>query len=453
MAHSILERYQKEFSKDRELAQRANHTFPDGVTHDSRYVDPFPVCIDHAQGSKKWGIDGKEFIDYWAGHGALLWGHNHPDIVTAVTQQMHRGTHYGASHQLELEWASLVMELIPSAERVRFVSSGTEATLMAIRLARTFTGKSKLLKFAGHFHGWHDAVILAANPPFEAPVAGIPQGVLDTTVICPPNDIDAVEDCLRSDSDIACVILEPTGGSFGAIPTGAEFLQQLRALTRDYGVLLIFDEVITGFRVAPGGAQQCYNITPDLTTLAKILAGGLPGGAVVGKREIINLISIKEERITKRGKKMPHPGTFNANPLSASAGTAMLKAARTGVPQKQVNRTAATLRSGLNDVIDQHRLDWAVYGEFSEIRFLAGHGVREMRTADFKPSEWDYRTLKEGGNQVLLMNLRCGLLLNGVDIAESGGMTMVSHTESDIQKTCTAFNQTVEWMKADGLLD
>lgn len=453
MAHSILERYQKEFSKDRELSQRANHTFPDGVTHDSRYVDPFPVYIDHAQGSKKWGIGGKEFIDYWAGHGALLWGHNHPDIVAAVTRQMQRGTHYGASHPLELEWASLVMELIPSAERVRFVSSGTEATLMAIRLARTFTGKSKLLKFAGHFHGWHDAVILAANPPFEAPVAGIPQGVLDTTVICPPNDIDAVEGCLRSDSDIACVILEPTGGSFGAIPTGAEFLQQLRALTRDYGVLLIFDEVITGFRVSPGGAQQYYNITPDLTTLAKILAGGLPGGAVVGKREIINLISIKEERIAKRGKKMPHPGTFNANPLSASAGTAMLRVARTGVPQKQVNRTAATLRNGLNDVIDQHRLDWAVYGEFSEIRFLAGHGVREMRTADFNPSDWDYRTLKEGGNQVLLMNLRCGLLLNGVDIAESGGMTMVSHTESDTQKTCTAFNQTVEWMKADGLLD
>lgn len=453
MPHSILERYQKVFSKDRELAKHANDTFPDGVTHDSRYVDPFPVYIDYAQGSKKWGIDGKEFIDYWAGHGALLWGHNHPDIVEAVIQQIQRGTHYGACHPLELEWASLVMELIPSAERVRFVSSGTEATLMAVRLARTFTGKSKLLKFAGHFHGWHDAVILAANPPLEAPVSGIPQGVIDTTVICPPNDIDAVEGCLRRDSDIACVILEPTGGSFGVIPTGAVFLQQLRELTRDYGVLLIFDEVITGFRVCPGGAQQYFNITPDLTTLAKILAGGLPGGAVVGRREIMNLISIKEEKIANRGKKMPHPGTFNANPLCASAGTAMLKVVRTGVPQERVNRTAAMLRNSLNEIIDQHRLDWVVYGEFSEIRFLLGHGAREMRTSDFNPNEWDYRTLKEGGNQVLLKNLRCGLLLNGVDISVSGGMTMVSHTESDVHKTCTAFNQTVEWMKADGLLD
>ena len=453
MSHTILERYQKVFSKDRELAERAKHAFPDGVTHDSRYADPFPVYIDQAQGSKKWGIDGKEFIDYWAGHGALLLGHSHPEVIQAATRQMQRGTHYGACHPLELEWASLVMELIPSAERVRFVSSGTEATLMAIRLARTYTGKSKLLKFAGHFHGWHDAVILAANPPYDLPVAGIPQGVLDTTVICPPNDIDAVESCLRSDSDIACVILEPSGGSFGAIPTSVEFLQQLRDLTHDYGVLLIFDEVITGFRVSPGGAQEYYDITPDLTTLAKILAGGLPGGAVVGKREIINLISIKEEKIAKRGKKMPHPGTFNANPLSASAGIAMLKIVRTGVPHEQVNRSAAMLRNRLNEIIDQHRLDWVVYGEFSEFRFLAGHGVRWMITADFNPAEWDYSDLKDGGNKELLMNLRCGLLLNGIDISVSGGMTMASHTESDVLKTCVAFNQTLEWMKADGLID
>ena len=453
MSHTILERYQKVFSKDREFTQRAIHTFPDGVTHDSRHADPFPIYIDHAQGSKKWGIGGKEFIDYWAGHGALLLGHGHPDIVQAVMHQAQRGTHYGACHPLELEWASLVMALIPSAERVRFVSSGTEATLMAIRLARTYTAKSKLLKFAGHFHGWHDSVILGTNPPYEAPVPGIPQGVIDTTVICPPNDIDAVECCLQHDSDIACVILEPTGGSFGAIPTNAEFLQQLRELTRDYGVLLIFDEVITGFRVSPGGAQEYYHITPDLTTLAKILAGGLPGGAVVGKGEIINIISIKEEKISKRGKKMPHPGTFNANPLSASAGIATLKIVGTGVPHEQVNRTAAMLRSQLNEIIDQYHLDWAVYGQFSEIKFLVGHGARGMRTADFNPDEWDYRDLKEGGDKDLLKNLRCGLLLNGIDISEAGGMTMASHTESDVQKTSAALNQTVEWMKADGLLD
>ena len=452
MSYTILERYQKVFSKDRELAERANHIFPDGVTHDSRHTEPFPIYIDRAQGSKKWGIDGKEFIDYWSGHGALLLGHSPPEIVQTVTHQMHRGTHLGACHLLELEWASLVMELIPSAERVRFVSSGTEATLMAIRLARTYTGKNKVLKFAGHFHGWHDSVILGVNPPFEAPVPGILQGIIDTTVICPPNDIDAVENCLRDDSDIACVILEPTGASFGIIPTNGEFLRQLREITQDYGVLLIFDEVISGFRAAPGGAQGYYHVTPDLTTLAKILAGGLPGGALVGKKEILNLISIKEEKTSQRGKKMPHPGTFNANPLSASAGVAMLKVVKTGVPHEQVNRAATTLQDGLNEVIDQHGLDWAVYGEFSGVKFLIGHGVRGMRAADFNPYEWDYRKLKGGGNKELLMNLRCGLLLNGIDISENGGMTMTAHTEEDVQKTITAFNQSIEWMRADGLI-
>ena len=449
---SILQRYQETFQQDRELAQHASQIFPDGVTHDGRHATPFPIYIDRAKGSKKWGIDGREFIDYWSGHGALLLGHSPPEIVEAVIEQMQRGTHYGACHALELEWGDLVIELIPSAECIRFVNSGTEATLMAIRLARTYTGKNKVLKFAGHFHGWHDSVILGAYPPFEVPVPGIPQDVIDTTVIVPPNDIDAVEKCLQADPDIACVILEPTGGSFGVIPTNGEFLAQLREITTDNDVVLIFDEVISGFRVAPGGAQGHYQVTPDLTTLAKILAGGLPGGAVVGKKEILNLLSIEAEQETKRGKKMPHPGTFNANPLSASAGVTALKIVKTGIPHERVNRVAATLRNGLNALIDQHRLDWAVYGEFSAIKFLIGHGVHEIRAADFNPYEWDYRKLKGGGQPELVKNLRWGLQLNGIDISDGGGMTMTAHTDEDIQQTVAAFDQTIEWMKADGLV-
>ena len=449
---SILQRYQETFQQDRELAQHASQIFPDGVTHDGRHATPFPIYIDRAKGSKKWGIDGREFIDYWSGHGALLLGHSPPEIVEAVMEQMQRGTHYGACHALELEWGDLVIELIPSAECIRFVNSGTEATLMAIRLARTYTGKNKVLKFAGHFHGWHDSVILGAYPPFEVPVPGIPQDVIDTTVIVPPNDIDAVEKCLQADPDIACVILEPTGGSFGVIPTNGEFLAQLREITTDNDVVLIFDEVISGFRVAPGGAQGHYQVTPDLTTLAKILAGGLPGGAVVGKKEILNLLSIEAEQETKRGKKMPHPGTFNANPLSASAGVTALKIVKTGIPHERVNRVAATLRNGLNALINQHRLDWAVYGEFSAIKFLIGHGVHEIRAADFNPYEWDYRKLKGGGQPELVKNLRWGLQLNGIDISDGGGMTMTAHTDEDIQQTVAAFDQTIEWMKADGLV-
>ncbi|CAI8025986.1 Glutamate-1-semialdehyde 2,1-aminomutase, partial [Geodia barretti] len=379
----------KNFFKKQRLRSTSRPYFPDGVTHDNRHTEPFPIYINRAQGSKKWSVDEIELIDYWSGHGALLLGHSPPEIVEAVTQQMPRGTHYGACHALEVEWGGLVQELIPSAERIRFVNSGTEATLMAIRLARMHTGKNKFLKFAGHFHGWHDSVILGVNPPFETPVPGIPESVIDTTVICPPNDIDAVEKQLKSDPDIACVILEPTGGAFGTIPTNGEFLRQLRQITQDHGVILIFDEVISGFRVSPGGAQGYYNITPDLTTLAKILAGGLPGGAVAGKEELLNLISIKASKSNSRGQRMPHPGTFNANPLSAAAGIAMLRQVKTGVPHEKVNRSAKMLREGLVDVIDQHKLDWAVYGEFSGVKFLIGHGVDGLRAADFDPYNWE----------------------------------------------------------------
>ena len=237
MSHStILERYNQTFSTDKEFAQQANQFFPDGVTHDNRYTNPFPIYIDHAQGSRKWGVGGKEFIDYWSGHGALLLGHNHPQIVEAVTNQMQRGTHYGACHSLELEWADLIINLVPSAEKIRFTSSGTEATLMAVRLSRTYTGRSKILKFAGHYHGWHDAVIPGSNSPYDMLISGVISP--ETTLISPPNDIEAVENYLQRDNDIACVILEPTGATFGEIPTNGEFLAQLRNLTREYGCLL-----------------------------------------------------------------------------------------------------------------------------------------------------------------------------------------------------------------------
>lgn len=446
---TILERYHKTFAKDRELSQAANQLFPDGVTHDSRQMSPFPIYITRADGAKKWGLEDKMFIDYWAGHGALLLGHNPTDIVEAVNAQMQRGTHYGACHPLELEWGNLIKLLIPSAERVRFVSSGTEATLMAIRLARTYTQKNKVLKFAGHFHGWHDSLIFGAYPPFDMSVPGIPQEVRDTTLLCPPNDIDNVERLLRTDKDIACVILEPTGASFGIVPTNGVFLQQLRDITQKHGVLLIFDEVITGFRVAPGGAQEHYSVIPDMTTLAKIVAGGLPGGALVGKKEILELISIQAE---EAGLKMPHPGTFNANPLSASAGIAMLNIVKTGKPNEDANSIAQKLRNEINHVIDDYGLDWVIYGEFSGIRLLIGHGEKGIRAADFDPYAWDYRKLKGGNDDELLMHLRCGMLLNGVDLATNGGMTTAAHTEDDITKTVEAFTQTIEWMKADGLI-
>jgi glutamate-1-semialdehyde 2,1-aminomutase len=449
---TIQEYYQKVFQQDRELARHASHLLPDGITSDSRFAEPFPIYIERAQGSKKWGVGGKEFIDYWAGHGALLLGHNPPEIVEAVTAQMQRGTHYGACHPLEIEWASLITALIPSAERVRFTNSGTEANLLAIRLARAYTGKNKLLRFAGHYHGWQDSLVLGAEAPVEHETApGIPPGVTDTTIVCPPNDIDAVEKCLKNDPDIACAILEPTGACSGTVPTNSEFLRQLREMTRDYGVVLIFDEIITGFRLCPGGAQAYYQIIPDLTTLAKILCGGLPGGAVAGKEELLNLISQNEAKKIGRGQRVRHYGTFNANPLSASAGIAMLKAVKAGAPHEKVNRLASALRRELNEVIDRNGLDWVVYGEFSFLKFLIGHGVSGLRTVDFDPYRWDYRRLMGRGDPQLRNNLRMGLLLNGIDISLSS-VTTTAHSAKDVEQTVAAFEQTIARMKKDGLV-
>jgi len=450
--YSLLDMYENAFPNSQKLYEKATTIFPNGVTHDSRYLQPHPIYVEKAKGSKKWDVDGKEYIDYWSGHGSLLLGHGPEEVVKAVTEQIALGTHLGACHRKEIEWGELVIDMVPSAEKVRFTSSGSEATLMAIRLSRTFAGKNKLLKFAGHFHGWHDQVILGANPPYETPPPAIIKGIVDTTVICPPNDIEAVEEILRTDNDIACVIIEPTGGSFGTIPMKGEFLKQVREVTSKYGVILISDEVISGFRVAPGGAQEYYNVTPDLTTLAKILAGGLPGGAVTGRQDIMALLENRKDPEWKANKKMPHPGTFNANPVSASAGIATLKIVKSGEPSQIASERGGLLRKGMNEVIDRHGLNWCVYGEFSEFRYLLGHDLPNTKAKDFDPYKYDYQKLKGANDPILSQNLRCGMLLNGVDSTAGGGMAMAAHTEEDIEKTVEAFDKTISWMKRDGLI-
>src|SRR5262249_20108688 len=345
----------------RQLHEQARGVFPNGVTHDLRHLEPFPVYVERAEGAYKWDVDGHRLIDFWSGHGAILLGHSHPAVAAAVQRQMARGTPPGACHEGEIEWGKWVQRLVPSAQRLRFVSSGTEATLMALRLARIHTGRPRVLKFLGHFHGWHDFLIPAADPPFDGhPVPGIPGEMAGQTVAIPPNDPDAVERALAGDPQIGCVILEPTGGHFGAVPIRGEFLRHLRELTRRYGRLLIFDEVITGFRVHPGGAQGHYGVIPDLTTLAKILAGGLPGGCVAGCADILAALEFRPGK-----PKMKHPGTFNANPLSAAAGIAALRLVADGAPCRRANAMGSLLRQKLNALFLTRGADWVVYGEFS----------------------------------------------------------------------------------------
>ncbi len=438
--------------RSRTLYEKASRIFPGGVTHDSRYCTPFPIYASRAEAGRKWDVDGREYVDLWMGHGALMLGHCYPDMVAAVTEQVARGTHYGACHELEVEWGEWVMKLIPTAERVRFTSSGTEATMMALRLARTFTGKRKVLKFFGHFHGWHDNLIVGVMPPFDEPVpAGVLREVADTVCLCPPNQIDQVEVILDRDDDIACVILEPTGATFGVAPLRPGFLEELRRITIQHDVLLIFDEVVTGFRCSTGGAQAHYNVKPDLTSLAKILAGGLPGGCLTGRQDIMDLLAFRGDREWDTCRKMPHQGTFNANPVSAAAGIATLKAIEDGIHIARANRNGEILRNRLNGVISNHAVDWVVYGDFSGVKFLPESGPMEQSLEAIAVGTYDYRRLK-APDPTLRDAFRATMQLEGVDLNGLTGLTASVHTEEDLDHVVDAFDRTLDRLKRQGLI-
>jgi glutamate-1-semialdehyde 2,1-aminomutase len=445
-ATRLVDRYAAAFPQSRQLHDQARQIFPNGVTHDGRHMEPFPIYVDRAQGSHKWTVEGHELIDFWSGHGALLLGHSHPAVVEAVQQQMARATHPGACHEKEIEWGQWVQKLIPCAERLRFVSSGTEATLMALRLARIHTGKARVLKFAGHFHGWHDFVIPGAFGPFVgAATPGIPDPIAQQTVIIPPNDLNLVERTLQADPEIGCVILEPTGGHWGVVPIRGEFLKGLRELTSRFDRLLIFDEVISGFRVSPGGAQGYYGVTPDLTTLAKILAGGLPGGCVAGRADVLGHIEIRKDNL----KKMRHPGTFNANPLSAAAGVAALQIVSTGEPCTKANETARTIRQHLNALFQQRNLNWVAYGDFSGYRIIPNYTGSPPAGDDFIPYGGSLEKLETTPDPRVLFGFRQGMLLHGVDSWGLGGMVNAAHTEEDVEKTIAATVATIDLLREE----
>lgn len=445
--HSLSDRFHAEFPLSRQRAEQARTLFPNGVTHDLRYLEPFPIYIDRAAGARKWDVDGHELIDFWSGHGALLLGHSHPDVVEAVQRQAARSTHPGGCHDLEIEWAQWVRKLVPSAEKLRFVSSGTEATLMALRLVRIHTNRPRVLKFAGHFHGWHDFVIPGADGPFDGtPVPGIPASVQAETVIVPPKDPEAVERALTGDSQIGCVILEPTGGHFGAVPLHGEFLKALREITTRLGRILIFDEVITGFRVHPGGAQGHYGVTPDLTTLAKILAGGLPGGCLAGRADILAGLEFRPGKA-----KMKHPGTFNANPLSAAAGVAALRNVADGGTCRQANQMGKRLRQKLNEVFAAQDLPWVCYGEFSGFKLVPDYQGPRPTSDDFVPYGGALDRLEGPRDRRLVHAFRCAMLLNGVDLPGLAGMTTAAHTEADIDRAASAVAAALDLLREEGL--
>jgi glutamate-1-semialdehyde 2,1-aminomutase len=448
---TILERYEALHQSSRRLHQQAAHLFPDGVTHDIRYFTPFPIYIQRASGSHKYDVDGNDIIDYVMGHGALLLGHSHPAVQESLARQLERGTHYGASQELEIEWARLVHQLVPSAEVVRFTSSGTEATMMAVRLARAFTGRKTLVRFAQHFHGWNDNVVGSPPPEGLHPKAlGIPDETFSNVVVIPQNEVDILRKTL-DEGDVAAVILEPTGASWGTLPLDIGLLPLIRDETRRTGALLIFDEVVTGFRVAPGGVQAATGVTPDMTTLAKILAGGLPGGAVVGRRDVLSLIEFARGDRRDFAGRIPHPGTFNANPLSAAAGTAALRVVGTGEPHGTADPLARQLVRALNDVIQEEGVPGCAYGYSSMFHMVLGAPCPEP-IDDF---EWNWEG-KPGSAMPqtsidVFWALRRGMLNEGIDLMGTGGMVSAAHTQDDADRTVRAFRYTLRMMKGEGL--
>jgi glutamate-1-semialdehyde 2,1-aminomutase len=445
---TILETFEARHQRSKQLAERAGSVFPSGITHDARAFVPWPIYVDRAQGARKWDVDGNEYVDYIGGHGALLLGHNRPEVVEAVQAALARGTHFGSSHDLEVEWGERVLQMVPCGERVRFFSSGTEATMMALRLARAYTGRERVVKLTEHFHGWHDIVVgrVLEEDPHPHSV-GVPDGFYDSLTIVPAGDVEALQEALAS-RDVAALILEPTGAHFGTLPLAPEYLHAARRATQETGTLFIMDEVITGFRMARGGAQERYGVTPDLSTHAKILAGGLPGGCVTGREEIVSMIEIREgDAEWNARKRISHQGTFNANPVSAASGIAALSLIAKGGEVERADASAARLVRGLNGLFVELSVPASAWAVSSMWHFNIGYDA--PRPSDV---EWDADEEPRGAVDDLSRPLRWALFNHGVDLMGMGGMVSSAHGEEEVDATIEGFRAAIGDLRAEGLL-
>jgi glutamate-1-semialdehyde 2,1-aminomutase len=445
---SILESFEAKHQQSKQLATRARETFPSGITHDLRAFRPWPVYVERAAGARKWDVDGNEYVDYIGRHGALLLGHNRPEVVEAIHTALDRGTHFGSSHDIEVEWGQRVIDMVPCGERVRFTSSGTEATMMALRLARAYTGRERVITLSDNFHGWHDLVVgrlSEDNPQPHSP--GVPEGFYDALTIVEQGDVEALREALAG-RDVAAVILEPTGAHFGAAPLDPSYLHAAREATAETATLLVMDEVITGFRVAQGGAQQRYGVMPDLSTHAKILAGGLPGGCVTGREDVISMLEIRaDDGEWNASERVSHQGTFNANPVCAAAGLTALRLIAEGGETERADETAAKLVHGLNGLFDELSVPASAWAVSSMWHLNIGYDA--PRPSDV---EWDADEAPRGATGNLAQQLRWSLFNHGVDLMGMGGMVSSAHGDAEIADTVEGFRSAVGDLRAEQLL-
>ena len=432
---NIVEEYKKLRPGSEKLHQRAAKLFAaNGATHFSRVLDPFRPYITHAKGSRKWDVDGNEYIDYVMGHGTMILGHSHPVIVQAVQEQMAKGVHYGENNEHEVEWAELIQSMMPSLERIEFFSCGQESNMMSIRLARIFTGRRKILRFVENFHGWADELVI--------PTLGV---VADAVKVIPGNDLDIVEKELAT-KEYAIMFVEGGGAHMGGqIPWETDFVRALPDLAHKYGTVLVIDEVVTGFRDATGGWQSTVGVTSDLTTLGKVIGGGLGAGAVGGRADIMN--ALKPQAPPQ--KYLIHTGTWNANPLTSAAGVAACKLYQGGEVQKRANQLGAYLRKKGNEVLKERGINGRLYGR-SIVHVYLGPIDYEPSDDTLPPTKDVAKLLGEGPTKT---RLSLHLLHRGIATMSARLFIFASaHTEEDVDQTVKALGDSLDAMVAEGTL-
>ena len=409
--------------KSEELFKEAKNYLPGGVDSPVRAYEPYPFFAQEAKGSKIFDVDGNAYIDYCLAYGPLVLGHANEKIMNEVADQLKIGSAYGVPTEKEIELAKLVIKKVPCAEMVRFVNSGTEATMSAIRLARAATGKKKIIKFEGSYHGAHDYVLVksgsgAAGLP-DSP--GVPEDTTRNTVLIPFNDKEALTDLVEKDgNEIAAIIVEPIMGNIGFIPPKEDYLKFLRKITSQNNIILIFDEVITGFRIAEGGAQEYFGVTPDLVTLGKIIGGGFPMGALAGKKDLMRMIAPSGA--------VYQAGTFNGNPVSVTAGLAMLKQLNSDF-YKELDQKGTMLRNGIQDILNDNGLNFKIAGLSSmfQIYFTSNevHDYSSAKSADTEKFNEYFHILLKNGVFIPPSQFECCFL-------------SLMHDKEDIQKTLDA---------------